>query len=250
MSASPEAIPTTRILPRGWAHLALQFGFWIGFYFVYQAARGLADRDGVATAFANGEWIIDFQRSLHSMFELTLQHAVEGSGFLIQATSITYWLSQFAVVGLALMWVYFKAHERFYAFRNTLILGNLIGLVGYVLLPTAPPRMFPEAGFTDTLAAHSTVNHSSTLVAFSSNPYAAMPSLHALDALIVSVVMAIARAPPRGRRCSGSPGRRGSGSAVMATGNHFWLDIAAGILVAVVAGGGRLPAVAAPAPAA
>src|SRR5688500_2058194 len=124
------------------------------------------------------------------MFERTLQLTVEGTGALIQATSITYWLSQFAVVGLALTWVYLKAHDRFYGFRNTLILGNLIGLVGYVLLPTAPPRMFPAAGFTDTLAAHSTLNHSSTFVAFSSNPYAAMPSLHALDALIVSVVMA------------------------------------------------------------
>ncbi len=103
---STLAAASTRRLPRGWAHLVLQFGFWIGFYFVYQAARGLADREGVATAFANGEWIIEFQRSLHSMFELTLQRVVEGSGFLIQATSITYWLSQFAVVGLALTWVY------------------------------------------------------------------------------------------------------------------------------------------------
>ena len=87
---------TTRRLPRGWAHLGLQFGFWIGFYVVYQLARGIADRDGVAAAFANGGWIIDFQRSLHSMFELTLQRAVESSTVLIQATSITYWLSQFA----------------------------------------------------------------------------------------------------------------------------------------------------------
>ena len=42
------------------------------------------------------------------MIELTLQRAVEGSGLLIQATSVTYWLSQFAVVGIALLWVYFK----------------------------------------------------------------------------------------------------------------------------------------------
>jgi hypothetical protein len=235
VSASPAALSTTRRLPRGWAHLALQFGFWIGFYFVYQAARGLADRGGVATAFANGEWIIEFQRSLNSMFELTLQRAVEGSGVLIQATSITYWLSQFAVVGLALVWVYFKAHDHFYGFRNTLILGNLIGLVGYVLLPTAPPRMFAEAGFTDTLAAHSTVNHSSTFVAFSSNPYAAMPSLHALDALIVSVVMAtvVRRGWAKVLWLAWAPW---VWFAVMATGNHFWLDIAAGILVAAVAG--------------
>ena len=36
-----------RRLPRGWAHLALQFGFWIAFYFVYQVARGVADHEGV-----------------------------------------------------------------------------------------------------------------------------------------------------------------------------------------------------------
>jgi membrane-associated phospholipid phosphatase len=222
-------------LPRGWAHLALQFGFWIGFYFAYQGARGLADRDGVANAFANGAWIIDFQRSLHSMIELSLQHFVEGSGFLIQATSVTYWLSQFAVVGIALSYVYFKAHDRFARFRNALILGNLIGLLGYVLLPTAPPRMFPQAGFTDTLAAHSTVNHSSTFVAFASNPYAAMPSLHALDALLVSVVMAgvVRRWWAKALWLAWAPW---VWFAVMATGNHFWLDVAAGILVAAIAG--------------
>jgi membrane-associated phospholipid phosphatase len=233
MTATTAA--ATRRLPRGWAHLGLQFAFWIGFYFAYQLARGVADRDGVASAFANGEAVIDFQRSLHSMIELTLQRAVESSAVLIQATSVTYWLSQFAVVGLALVWVYFNAHERFYKFRNTLIAGNLIGLLGYVLLPTAPPRMFPQAGFVDTLAAHSTVNHSSTFVAFASNPYAAMPSLHALDALIVSIVMAtvVRRRWAKLLWLAWAPWVWFS---VMATGNHFWLDIAAGILVALAAG--------------
>ena len=232
MAASTATV--ARRLPRGAAHLALQFAFWIGFYVAYQLARGVADRDGVATAFANGEWIIDFQRSLHSMVELTLQSAVERSGFLIQATSITYWLSQFAVVGLALIWVYFNAHDHFYGFRNTLIVGNLIGLLRYVLVPTAPPRMFPGAGFTDTLASHSTVNHSSTFVAFASNPYAAMPSLHALDALIVGVVMAtvVRRRWAKALWLAWPPW---VWFAVMATGNHFWLDIAVGVLVAGVA---------------
>jgi membrane-associated phospholipid phosphatase len=232
MAASTATV--ARRLPRGWAHLALQFGFWIAFYFAYQLARGVADREGEATAFANGAWVIDFQRSLHSMVELTLQRAVESSTILIQATSLTYWLSQFAVVGIALVWVYFKAHERFYGFRNMLIVGNLIGLLGYILVPTAPPRMFPGAGFTDTLAAHSTVNHSSTFVAFASNPYAAMPSLHALDATIVSVVMAtvVRRRWAKLLWLAWAPW---VWFAVMATGNHFWLDIVAGVLVAGVA---------------
>jgi membrane-associated phospholipid phosphatase len=223
-----------RRLPRGWAHLGFQFAIWIGFYLAYQLARGLADRGGTEQAFANGQWIIDRQRDLHSMFELTLQRAVESSSFVIQATSWTYWLSQFAIVGVALLWIYFRAHERFLRFRDTLIAANLIGLVGYVLLPTAPPRMFPEAGFRDTLAAHSIVDHSSSVVAFASNPYAAMPSLHSADALIVGVTMALVV-------------RRTWAKAlwlawplwvwisVMGTGNHFWLDIAAGIAVAATA---------------
>ena len=230
MTASLAA--ASRRLPRGWAHLAFQFGLWIGFYFAYQAARGLADdRGGETAAFANGEWVIDFQRRFHSMVELTLQGVVESSGLLIQATSVTYWLSQFAVVGIALSWVYFRAHERFFAFRNTLIAGNLVGLAFYVLVPTAPPRMFPGAGFTDTLAAHSTVNHSSTFVAFAANPYAAMPSLHALDALIVSGVMAsIVRA--RWAKLLWLAWAPWVWFAVMATGNHFWLDVAVGVLIA------------------
>jgi membrane-associated phospholipid phosphatase len=223
-----------RRLPRGWAHLGLQFAIWIGFYVVYQVARGLADHGGTATAYANGQWIIDRQRDLHSMVELTLQKVVDRSDLLIQATSWTYWLSQFAVVGIALLWVYFRAHERFLRFRDTLIAANLIGLIGYVLVPTAPPRMFPGAGFQDTLAEHAAVNHSSSVVAFASNPYAAMPSLHSADALIVGVTMAlVVRRPWAKALWLAWPAW--VWFSVMATGNHFWLDIAAGVLVAGVA---------------
>jgi membrane-associated phospholipid phosphatase len=223
-----------RRLPRGWAHLGLQFAIWIGFYLVYQAARGVADRGGADEAFANGQWIIDAQRDLHSMFELTLQRAVESSTLLIQATSWTYWLSQFAVVGIALLWVYFRAHDRFYRLRDTLIAANLIGLAGYVLLPTAPPRMFPEAGFHDTLEAHAAVNHSSNLVAGFANPYAAMPSLHSADALIVGVTMALV-VRRRWAKALWLAWPAWVWFSVMATGNHFWLDIAAGVAVAAVA---------------
>jgi membrane-associated phospholipid phosphatase len=220
-------------LPRGWLHFALQFAIWVGFYFAYQIARGAADRS-VERAYANGEWIIDFQRSLGSMMELTLQSAIEGSALLTQVTSYTYWLSQFAVIGVALLWLYFRAHDRFFAFRNTLILANLIGLVGYVTLPTAPPRMFPDAGFVDTLGQHAAVSHDSSLVTFTSNPYAAMPSLHSADALIVGVVMAaVVRRPWAKALWLAWPAW--VWFSVMATGNHFWLDIAAGIAVAAVA---------------
>ena len=225
--------PAAWRLPRGWAHLALQFAIWLGFYGAYQVARGAAD-GSVDQAFDNGRRVIELQRSLGSMVELPLQHAVEASSFLIQATSLTYWLSQFAVVGIALLWIYFRAHGSFFRFRNTLILANLMGLVGYVAFPTAPPRMFPEAGFTDTLARHATVTHDSSIVEFAANPYAAMPSLHSADALIVGVVMAAA-VRSRWAKALWLAWPAWVWVSVMGTGNHFWLDIAAGVAVAAVA---------------
>ena len=232
---SVDVAAAGRRLPRGWAHLALQFAIWMGFYALYQVARGFADeRGGPAEAFANGRDVIELQRNLHSMVELTLQSAVEGSRLLITATSYTYWLSQFAVVGIALLWVYFKDHPRFYAFRDTLIVANLIGLIGYVAYPLAPPRMFPEAGFSDTLAEHASVSHDSGVIQFASNQYAAMPSLHSADALIVGVAMALA-VRRRWANALWLAWPAWVWFSVMATANHYWLDIAVGVLVAGVA---------------
>jgi membrane-associated phospholipid phosphatase len=219
-------------LPRGWAHLALQFAIWMGFYGAYQVARGFADQDATA-AFHNGRWIIDFQRDLGALFEPALQRVVEGSSLLIDLTAFTYWLSQFAIVGMALLWTYFRRHESFARFRNALIVANLVGLALYALVPTAPPRMFPDAGFRDTLAVHSTVNHES--VAALANPYAAMPSLHAMDALIVGIVMA-ALVRSRWAKAAWLAWPPWVWFAVMSTGNHYWLDVVAGVAIAAVVG--------------
>src|SRR5919204_297385 len=89
-------------------------------------------------------------------------------------------------------------------------------------------------GFIDTLDQFGGLNHGSGLVQLAANPYAAMPSLHAADALIVGVILAsvvrnrIAKAvwlvwPPW------------VSFAVMATGNHFWLDVVAGMLLGTLA---------------
>jgi len=222
-----------RLLPRGWSHFALQFAVWVGFYAVYQVARGAADHGGVADAFWNGTLVIEAENKFHALVEPGIQDFVERSGFLITATSYTYWLSQFAVVGLALLWVYFRHHDRFADFRNWLIAANLVGLVGYVLIPTAPPRMFPEWGFSDTLAEYASVNHDSGLVAITANPFAAMPSLHAMDALIVGIVMAsVCRSLVARVLWLAWPAW--VCFAVMGTGNHYWLDCVAGFLIALL----------------
>ena len=232
MTAAVAAVGR-RYLPRGWGHFWLQFGIWFGFLGVYQLARGMAGHDD-ARALANGLRVIGWERThAHHLFELTFQNLASSSRLLELAVSWTYWNSEFTVVGLALLFVYLRRHEHFHRFRNWILAANVLGLVGYVVMPTAPPRMFPTFGFPDTLAELGSLNHGSGLVELASNPYAAMPSLHAADALIVGITLAVV--------C-----RRWWAKtiwllwpawvwfAVMATGNHFWLDILAGIFVAGV----------------
>ncbi len=231
---SSFAEQTSRRLPRGWAHLAFQFVIWMGFYAVYQIARGAADRS-VADAFQNGEWVLRQERELGALFEPAVQRVVDTSSLLVTLTSYTYWLSQFAVVGITLLWVYFKHHERFAGFRNWIITANLVGLVGYILMPTAPPRMFPEWGFVDTLAQYSSVNHESGVIAWGANPYAAMPSLHAMDAFIVGVVM-FGLVRSRLAKALWLAWPVWVSFAVISTGNHYWLDVVAGFVLAIATG--------------
>ena len=231
MSAAAAAV--SRQLPRGWLDLFRQLLIWFGFVLAYQVARGIADRSP-AVAFKNGRDVIDIERRVSGLWELSFQSWTESYELLGRLTSWTYWLSQFAVVGLALLWVYFRRYDHFIKFRNVLMLANVIGLFGYVLMPTAPPRMYPEVGFVDTLASMGTPNHGSTLVELASNPYAAMPSLHAADALIVGITLAILVRPTL-LKVLWLLWPMWVWFSVMATANHFWLDIAAGIAVAVVA---------------
>jgi membrane-associated phospholipid phosphatase len=225
---------TSRRLPRGWAHLAFQFVIWMGFYVAYQLARGAADRS-IAHAFQNGEWVLHTESQLGTLFEPAVQQVVDTSTILVTLTSYTYWLSQFAVVGGTLLWVYFRHQERFAGFRNWLIVANLVGLVGYILMPTAPPRMFPEWGFVDTLSQYSSINHDSGLIALAANPYAAMPSLHSMDALIVGIVMfGVVRS--RIAKALWLVWPVWVGFAVISTGNHYWLDVVAGFVLALATG--------------
>jgi membrane-associated phospholipid phosphatase len=225
---------TSRRLPRGWAHLAFQFVIWFGFYVAYQLARGAADRS-VSHAFQNGEWVLHTERHLGTLFEPGVQRLVDTSSVLITLTSYTYWLSQFVVVGATLLWVYFRHHERFAGFRNWLIAANLIGLVGYVLMPTAPPRMFPEWGFVDTLGQYASINHDSGFIASAANPYAAMPSLHAMDALIVGIVM-FGLVRSRLAKALWLAWPLWVAFTVISTGNHYWLDVMVGFVLAIVTG--------------
>jgi hypothetical protein len=217
-----------RVRPRGYADFARQLAIWLGFYFGYLGVRGIVDRNP-ARAFVNGLDVIGFeQRTLHHLFEQTAQRVADSSHVLLTAAAWTYWNSEFTVIGLTLLFVYLRRHERFARFRNTILLANVIGLIGYIVMPTAPPWMFTSYGFVDG------VNHSTGAISAMANPYAAMPSLHAADALIVGVMMFRA-CRHRWAKALWAAWPVWVWFCVMATANHYLVDVVAGIAVALIA---------------
>jgi membrane-associated phospholipid phosphatase len=217
-----------RVLPRGWRDFAIQLVIWFGFYFTYLGVRHLT-YSTPGKALGNGLRVISLeQRVTHHLVELTVERIADSSSLLLTAAAWTYWNSEFTVIGLALLWVYLRRHEGFTRFRNTILLANIIGLVGFALMPTAPPWMFPHMGFVDG------VNHSSALLRTLGNPYAAMPSLHAADALIVAWFL-VSTSRTVWAKTLWALWPLWVWFCVVATANHYLLDVFAGIGVAVTA---------------
>ena len=82
------------------------------------------------------------------------------------------------------------------------------------------------------------------LISAVANQYAAMPSLHAMDAIIVGLTMAsVVRS--RWAKVVWLLWAPWVWFSVMSTGNHYWLDIAVGVAIALAVGAvvyrGRLP---------
>jgi membrane-associated phospholipid phosphatase len=128
-----------------------------------------------------------------------------------------------------LLWLHRRRPDGFPFVRTALLLASGRALVGFLVYPTAPPRL-AGVGILGTVSGrHVDLNRG--LVSAFYNPYAAMPSMHIGYALLVAVALL-----RHGRRLL----LRGIGAlypsfvllVIVATGNHFFLDAAAGALVA------------------
>ena len=106
--------------------------------------------------------------------------------------------------------------------------------MGYLVFPTAPPRLLPELGLHATRwrTSPASRSESSELLV---NPYAAVPSMHVAFALMLGVPMA---SHGRGARWAKALWRAYPALVsfvVVATANHWWLDAFAGAVTAAVA---------------
>jgi hypothetical protein len=173
-------------LPKGGADALLQLALFVVADILYETVRGVAESNA-AVPFANAREIVDVEQSLGLFFEQGLQAWAMGQRALIDFSNFMYVNSQFVVTTSVLVWLYLRHNRHFYFVRNMFMVAMGLALVGYLLLPTAPPRFFPELGFVDTIAYYVDVKHDSGLVALFFNPYAAVPSMHVAFALMRAV---------------------------------------------------------------
>ncbi len=208
---------------RWWVEL-LAIGWLL---FLYDAVNNLAPLR-LSVALGNARGILHVERVLHIDPELTLDRWLTAHRTLALILADYYDNAHFVVTLGLLAYVWWKRADVYRPLRNTLVLVNVIGFVVFWLFPVAPPRMLD--GFVDVVAHTGAFGswHTGAL-ASAANQLAAMPSLHMAWAGWCTLAVwristrrwlrALALAYP----CV-------TAFAVLATGNHFVLDVLGGLL--------------------
>jgi hypothetical protein len=222
-----------RRLPHGWRDLLLQLGLFFLIYQGYQLVRGLIDGKTVL-AFENAGWIVELERSTGTFFEPGLQQSLLDHAWLIETANWLYVNTHFVVTTAFLAWLYLFRNEHFAFVRNMFMVAMGLALLGYALFPTAPPRMLPGEGFTDTIATFSGFEQDSNAVSLLVNRYAAVPSMHIGFALMIAGT-GIGIVRNRAIRGLWALYPLLVFAVIVVTANHYWFDAAAGAVVAAVA---------------
>jgi len=221
-----------KLLPHGPIDLLRQIVLFCGAYWLYRLVRGMVD-GRAAEAFDNAREVISIERGLGLFFEPSVNAWTTAHTVVHDITSWMYVNSHFAVTTAALAWIYLRRNERFYFVRNMFMVAMGIALVGYVALPTAPPRMMEGYGFHDSVAAFTGVDADTGSASVLFNPYAAIPSMHVAFSLMLGVTMAqmVRRRWAKALWYAYSPMVT---FVVIATANHWWIDGFLGAAVALV----------------
>jgi hypothetical protein len=207
-------------------------------YVAYSLTRAVGAQD-VGSARDRADDVLRLEGAVHIDVESRLNAAVTDLAWL--AVPMDYWYAvlHYVVTPAALGWLYFRQRSRYSRCRNAIVVASLLGLLGFLLFPTAPPRLMGSP-YLDTLARYAHLGwwteHASAPSGLGelTNELAAMPSLHVGWAVWVAWALH--------RHVRSVPGRVVlfsypllTTAVVVCTGNHWLLDCIVGLLV-VVAG--------------
>jgi hypothetical protein len=222
LAGSAAAIAPARRRSRWWVEaLALLWLLWI-----YEALTNFAPLR-LHAAVAHAEGLLHAEQALHLDPEQALDSWLAGQHTLGVILSDYYDNAHFVVTLGLLGWLWWRRADIYRPLRNSLVIVNLLAFVVFWLYPVAPPRML--GGFVDVVdVSHAFGSFHSGSLASHADELAAMPSLHIAWAVWCSVAL---------WRMSRRRWVRGLAVAypcttaftVVATGNHFILDLLGGL---------------------
>ncbi|MGW1540428.1 phosphatase PAP2 family protein [Streptomyces sp. NPDC002309] len=225
-----EAVPRLRL--RWWSELPLI----LLVYACYSAGRLLA-RGDVTTAVDHGLAILRIEKALYLNAEHPLNRLFTREAWIGIPADFWYASLHYLVTPVLLVWLFRTRAVQYRAARTWLMTSTFIGLIGFTLMPTCPPRLLSAGyGFVDTMAQYSTYGwwggeaSAPRGLGGMTNQYAAMPSLHVGWALWCGVIL-WRYGGTRPAKVAGVVYPLVTTVVVMGTANHYFLDAVAGAAV-------------------
>jgi hypothetical protein len=225
-----QTAPRGRRLLPSWAARRELAVFAAG-YLTYFGVRALTEGEP-SRAFANAASVLRLEVGLGLDWESAVQSVVLRSGWLVDVANAVYIYGHWPVLVVAGVLLFRYRRSHYYRLRNVCLLTGLIGLAIFALFPVAPPRL-TDIPIVDTVTRDAE-GYRQVLPPSLVNEFAAMPSFHAGWNLLVGIVVfqatrnvlirALAVAMPAAMIW-----------AVVATANHFVVDVLAGVAIVLAA---------------
>jgi hypothetical protein len=214
---------------RRW-HWLLDAAVLVLLYEAYSLIQGLVPAHR-SVAEANAHRLLGLEQRLDLDPELWLNRFVAAHGWLAQACDYWYASLHFSVSMAVATWLLWRHPGQARRFLVPLYVTTALALLGFWLVPMAPPRLLTGAGFVDTvIRGHTWGGWDSGPVDAVANQYAALPSLHMAWALWCALAVArVSRRRWMRRVVWLYPA--GTLFVILGTGNHWLLDAAGGALV-------------------
>jgi len=152
---------------------------------------------------------------------------------LLRAANVYYTYVHFPLITVFLLWGLLRRPIAEYRWaRNLWMLQTSAALVLHITFPLAPPRMFPQWGFVDTMTRYGPSPYEGTSGVLA-NQFAAMPSLHVGWAVLIAYV--VVRTGPRWLAGLAIGHAVLTMAIVVVTANHWWLDAVVAVLLLAAA---------------
>ena len=197
-------------------------------YLVYSLSKSFIDPTPILKAFGNAWNLVALEKSLGLAHESTIQvwasaYSMGFMAFLAYLYAVGLWV---ALIGSAVVMFSFR-RDLYWPLRNVFLITMYTAVVVFAIYPLAPPRMLPGYGMTDVVVMLGLNPVEDSKSIFGYNKFAAMPSLHIAWSSLVLLAW---------WKLGWKPGKVIASAylffmtlAVIATANHYILDVFAGV---------------------